>query len=132
MTDYAPYAWLITHDSIADPAEPLGTNCNAPGVVGPHNADPELVRTLHQAANIGKDKYSQYPGNTVKWFKLYDDDGNLYYTGVWTGEEGAGYGSGMFADEVDGMEPLDDFGTPNAGATEIRYYKPATGDWETL
>lgn len=43
-------------------------------------------------------------------FKLFDDDGELYYTG---------YGKPLT--EVEGFEPLDDFGMPNAGCTDIRY-----------
>jgi len=40
-------------------------------------------------------------------FKLYDDDLELYYTGYIYGE-------------YEGFEPLDDFGTPNAGAVRIK------------
>jgi hypothetical protein len=46
-------------------------------------------------------------------FAMYDDDGELYYRGrIWTAAE-----PGTEAD----FGPLDDFGTPNAGCTEIRY-----------
>ena len=31
----------------------------------------------------------------------------------------------------EGFEPLDDFGTPYAGCTEIRYQQP-DGTWKTL
>lgn len=41
-------------------------------------------------------------------FVMKDDDGETYY-------EGEIYG------DYDGFEPLDDFGTPNAGATRIFY-----------
>lgn len=40
-------------------------------------------------------------------FRMKDDDGELYYEGKLLG----GYG----------FEPLDDFGTPNAGCTSIWY-----------
>jgi len=40
-------------------------------------------------------------------FSMYDDDGECYY-------------EGMIYGEFDGFEPLDGFGTPNAGCTEIR------------
>lgn len=43
-----------------------------------------------------------------KKFTMYDDDGGHYYTGFIIGK-------------YDGFEPLDDFGTPNAGCTEIKY-----------
>tara|TARA_R110000803_G_scaffold59101_4_gene117467 strand:- start:3539 stop:3823 length:285 start_codon:yes stop_codon:yes gene_type:complete len=41
-------------------------------------------------------------------FRMYDDDGNPIYEGYITGD-------------FDGFEPLDDFGTPNAGCTAIKY-----------
>ena len=49
-------------------------------------------------------------------FRMYDDDGGLSYEG-----------------RSDGMnfDPLDDFGSPNAGCTYIQY-KNSSGDWETL
>ena len=48
-----------------------------------------------------------------------DDDGNVYYGGL---IQGADY---------QGFEPLDDYGQPNAGATEIHYIN-ADGSWEQL
>jgi hypothetical protein len=50
---------------------------------------------------------------------MMDDDGNIYYGGL---IQGADY---------QGFEPLDDFGAPNAGATEIHYIN-ADGGWEQL
>lgn len=50
-------------------------------------------------------------------FRMLDDDGNIYYYG--------------FCSEDGDFSPLDDFGMPNAGATEIQYKSP-TGDYETL
>ncbi len=50
-------------------------------------------------------------------FRLRDDDGIIYYYG--------------FCSEDGDFSPLDDFGMPNAGATEIQYKSP-TGDYETL
>jgi hypothetical protein len=52
-----------------------------------------------------------------KAFRMLDDDGNLYYTGRIIGNHS-------------GFEPLEDFGTPNAGCTEIRYLN--NHKWETL
>ena len=45
-----------------------------------------------------------------KKFTLHDDDGELCYKGRYIGPED----ESMFG-------PLDDFGMPNAGCTEIRY-----------
>lgn len=52
-------------------------------------------------------------------FQMYDDDGELYY-------------SGRMSEECDGFEPLDDFGMPNAGCTIIKLRNAETGEWEIL
>lgn len=52
-------------------------------------------------------------------FRMYDDDGYLYYEGVSDDSE-----------TEDGFAPLDDYGMPNAGCTEIRYLRD--GKWATL
>jgi len=52
-------------------------------------------------------------------FKMYDDDGELYY-------------SGRIVGDYTGFEPLDDYGTPNAGCTEIKLFNNKTRKWETL
>ena len=51
---------------------------------------------------------------------MYDDDGELYYTGFM-----------VLFDGGDEFGPLEDFGGPNAGCTEIRI-KNAAGEWETV
>jgi hypothetical protein len=63
----------------------------------------------------------RFPGNfTVAnlpiEFRLYDGDGNLYYEGRMQNED---------------FDPLDDFGGPNAGCTEIKT-RSAGGAWTTL
>ena len=50
-------------------------------------------------------------------FRMFDDDGVLYYEGKIWGDH-------------DGFEPLDDFGTPNAGCTYIMYKE--AGGWKEL
>lgn len=45
-------------------------------------------------------------------FSLYDDDRNCYY-------------EGMLYGDFEGFEPLDDFGTPNAGCTMMKL----GGEW---
>lgn len=45
-------------------------------------------------------------------FSMYDDDGECYY-------------EGMLYGDFDGFEPLDDFGTGNAGCTGIKI----AGEW---
>ena len=79
--------WIITHDHIKDENDKVGDA----GTYGPG----ETTLTPEEIEKFGR------------VFKIYDDDGELYYTGKIIGG--------------DGFEPLEDFGTPNAGATEIRY-----------
>jgi hypothetical protein len=54
----------------------------------------------------------------IEKFKMFDDDGELYYSG--------------YAKPDADFDPLDDFGTPNAGCTEIQYYNNKTKKYETL
>ena len=84
--------WTITQDLIADPSAKPGTNCNAAGMVGPRDA------------TLTADEIISHPKAAP--FTMYDDDGELYYRGMIVGP--------------DDYAPLDDFGMPNAGCTEIR------------
>ena len=60
------------------------------------------------------------PGtNLTEKFKMYDDDGNLCYSGFSDDSE-----------SEDGFAPLDDYGTPNVGCTYIEYWR--NGKWEIL
>lgn len=88
------YGWIITRDVIGD--EPRAVN-----LVGPSAISPTILARLH--AGEGQE------------FRMFDDDGDLYYEGRCIHDESA---DGMFG-------PLDDYGTPNAGATEIRYKNDA-------
>jgi len=91
------YAWMITKDSLAD-----NDSESAVGVQGPRDASDAMIAHLE----AGK-------GHT---FRMYDGDGELYYTGraTWDadaeGSEEACYG------------PLGDFGGPGAGCAEIRWH----------
>jgi hypothetical protein len=87
------YAWLITEDHTAAPGSKPNTNSNAAGIEGPRGAPAALCAKL--AAGEGDE------------FEMYDDDDQLYYTGRIIGE-------------YTGLEPLDDYGTPNAGATYLK------------
>jgi hypothetical protein len=77
---------------------------SAIGTVGPSNA------TL-DAADIKA---------TGKHFRLYDGDGELSYEGYCTSN-----------DDDAAFDPLDDFGTPNAGCTAIKY-RSQSGKYELL
>ena len=83
-------AWAITKDHIAVPGAKPGTNHNAAGMTGPRNN----TRTAGQIAS--------HPA--AKPFRMFGDDGDLYYEGFLVGDE---------------FGPLDDFGEPNAGCTRI-------------
>lgn len=48
-------------------------------------------------------------------FRMFDDDGNLYYEGVASGKD---------------LEPLYDYGMPNAGCTYIQFFED--GKWVTV
>lgn len=121
----ARYAWVITRDHLD------GVDVD---ITGPRRATDGEVAT---ARNSG------IP------FKLYDDDGELYYSGkCWVADECAGHPAGQFdtpgvtmycdgsCDTGGGFRdehlgPLDDFGAPDSGCTYIRYRLPG-GTWETL
>ena len=53
----------------------------------------------------------------VHEFRILDDDRNPYYRG--------------YSSCDSSFAPLDDYGTPNAGATDIQY-KNKSGAWESL
>lgn len=53
-------------------------------------------------------------------FRLRDDDGEVYAEGVFVGNPKS----------EDGFAPLDDYGVPALGATEIQYFEH--GGWATL
>lgn len=123
----ARYGWLITKDRLADPGDEPGTSLNAVGVKGPSDITPELEARLDAGEGLR--------------FKLYDDDGEHYYTGRLVADcELAPVAvdsphfrrpicGGVMPEEAFG--PLWDFGSPNAGATEIRYRCP-DGRWASL
>ena len=79
------YAWIITKDKI---------NSDDVGTIGPASINTELEKSLK--AGTGTE------------FKMFDDDGELYYEGKIVGD-------------FDGFEPLDDFGEGYAGCTAIAY-----------
>lgn len=86
----APYGWIITRDHLHE-KDPEGFTSEK-GTAGPR----DISDANYKALQAGKGKT----------FTMRDDDNILYYTGRIIGE-------------YEGTEPLDDFGTPNAGATSI-------------
>jgi len=88
------YNWVITQDH--EDGQEAGT-------VGPRGA----YMTADQIKKAGD------------MFTLWDDDDNKYYTGYIARQFEAPEGDFDIAEE--GFEPLDDFGTPNAGCVYIKY-----------
>jgi len=70
---------------------------------GPHQITDEEIKRL-----VAGEGYE---------FRIFDDDGVLYYVGRCLAKA---------------FDPLDDFGTPGAGATSIEYYNSETKQWEVL
>lgn len=103
----AEYAWLITKDHLAESdkvevTDPYPLLESEVGTMGPEDADEGSLAALGNGHG--------------KTFRMYDDDGILYYTGrmVVTGGNDAD-----FAEYSDA--PLRDFGGPNAGAVLIKW-----------
>ncbi len=99
----ASYAWVITEDKIN--GLPGDSVPSRKGTAGPHDAPDNLLSSA-QAGDGRK-------------FRMLDDDGEVYYLGVYAGP-----------DDEDMFGPLWDFGAPDAGATEIQYRED--GKWVTL
>jgi hypothetical protein len=105
---YAVYAWIIDTDHI-DAGHDAST-------IGPRNVSPLMENALQS------DKKHGIP------FKMYDDDGELYYSGrilLNLSDPDAFEGGEEFA-------PLDDFGMPNAGCTSIHYQNTETKKWAAI
>ena len=94
------YGWVIDRDHLA---EQYPDGSNEVGLIGPRDAK-------------GSDKAELTAAYAHKHqFRMYDDDGELYYTGTlfWDGED--------FPDEEQAYGPLGDYGMPGAGAVLIKY-----------
>lgn len=76
---------------------------DAVGVIGPRNVSETAIAKLERGEGFR--------------FRMLDDDDLTYYHGL--------------SSEADSFDPLDDFGTPNAGCTDIQY-RGRSGGWESL
>lgn len=112
------HAWIITHVNTKE----LGEDCaDEVGVAGPHDAT--------------QDQLTHAKGPFGVTFRMLDDDGIWYYRGrLWfpgikqptiskysRPADNYYICAGMGGDEIEEFSPLNDFGTPNAGATTIEY-----------
>lgn len=88
------YGWVIDRDALAEIDNEDGLLSSRAGVVGPRGITDEMKQDLYLGMG--------------QRFRMLDDDGILCYEGRIKGD-------------YDGFEPLDDFGTPDAGCTGIQY-----------
>ena len=95
------YAWVITKDCFDE-----GTEFDAKGTAGPH----DIV--------MANSEIREHPD--AHDFRMLDDEGNIMCYGKFVGD----------ASSEDAFGPLDDFGTPNWGCTEIQYKE--NGEWKCL
>jgi len=102
------YAWIIDKDHL-DLVGVLGPDADDTRTTGPYNAPTGLLQRLAAGEGVP--------------FRMYDDDGELYYTGRLVGPPG-------IESTERGFAPLDDFGRGNAGAVSIQYR--LAGTWTTL
>ena len=102
------YAWVITVDHFK-PEQDGGKSLV--GLSGP------------RSATLTTDQIKSHPQG--KKFRIKDDDGELYYEGVFVD---------LTSDQrLDGFQPLDDYGTPGLGATVIEYWEAGKGGgWKPL
>lgn len=106
------YAWTIDRDHLAEDARHDGVASSdiddASGTFGPSDAPQWQIDALN-----GVVQSAPAQGGQIFTFRLYDDDGELYYTGRMITDEG---------DTEDACyAPLGDFGAPYAGCTLVRY-----------
>lgn len=99
------YGWIITwqNPEVFDDYDDIPEV----GVIGPRNVLESVKLRLNAGEGIP--------------FVMRDDDGIDYYTGNFIG----------LSRNADMFAPLDDFGMPNAGCTEIAYIN-SSGEYEPL
>jgi len=98
-------AWIITKDNLFHASDSTEARLGMKSEVG--------VRSHKWDEIIAKN-----PKAETFAFRMLDDDGEVYYEGKST--------------VADSFAPLDDFGMPNAGCTEIQYRNGDNHSWEGL
>lgn len=104
MNNNLKYVWCITKEF----PENVPSNHSILHVVGPRGNDWCI-------SGIGSHKDAQK-------FRLVDDDDEVYCEGYFVDLVGT----------CSGFEPLDDFGLPSLGCTEIQYWNIKESRWEPL
>ena len=100
-------AWKVTHSYIEDATWGKKTE-----------------HIVYGPRNISKEEGASLDKGTGDKFRLYDDDKELYYIGIWDGLESE--------DEDIAFGPLWDYGMPNAGAVRLDYYDKSSRKWICL
>jgi len=84
-----------------------------------------IITRDHLDGNINLSKNSFPDPERFKiYFRLYDDDGTLYFEGYMTRD--------LYDQGEDIFSPLDDFGTPGYGCTFMMVKNPQTNKLEVV
>ena len=121
-------AFKITHSWIEDetwgqktPHVRYGPYYSAGGGYGALSGASKSA-TPEQIAEIAA-KYAALDRGEGDRFRLYSDDGERCYEGIW---------DNLWGYEEEALEPLYDYGLPNAGSTRLDYYDKKERRWLTL
>lgn len=95
------HGWIIWKDHLGDGCE---------GTMGPST----IPESIQKRLQLGEGEP----------FRMLDCEDTLYYSGLLLVDES------MDENEDYEFTPLDDFGTPNAGCTDIQYKK--NGVWQSI
>ena len=109
MTSYGDptdFAWVITKDHLYNSDNPVTSD--EAGTIGPSESPDELSDMLGENGHIDPRLVRTFK------FRMYDDDGILYYTGKLITKSDDPSEEALYA-------PLADFGGPNSGAVLIKY-----------
>lgn len=119
--------WAITKDLLADEFLkgqniPTNSNLNAVGKVGPRHAPEIFAHDWNNGSTGPLMLANMIAGHaSASRFRLFDADGELYYQGVI-----------LVGDDNRILAPLDDFGMPNAGCTDMEIQEIPDGPWNKV
>lgn len=110
------YGWIIDRDELFEDPNHPSFGDNEAGIIGPRDISEELEARLKNGEG--------------RQFKMYDDDGELYYTGRIVFNDSKLENENELGLPEEAFSPVDDYGAPNAGAVWIKYQ--FDGEWRTL